>query len=40
MDLRNPFGLKDGQIVMIEDIPQSMNGQRFGRVLKFGRWFQ
>lgn len=32
MDLRNPFGLKDGQIVMIEDIPQSMNGQRCGCV--------
>lgn len=28
MELRNPFGLRGGQIVMIEDIPKSMNGLR------------
>ncbi|MDE7389625.1 MAG: hypothetical protein K2M82_01590 [Lachnospiraceae bacterium] len=28
MDLRNPFGLRDGQIIMIEDIPKSKKGLR------------
>lgn len=28
MELRNPFGLRNGQIILIEDIPQSENGLR------------
>ena len=28
MELRNPFGLRDNQIVLIEDIPKSQNGLR------------
>ena len=28
MELRNPFGLKDGHIVLIEDIPSDQNGLR------------
>ena len=28
MDLRNPFGLRDNQIILIEDIPKDQNGLR------------
>lgn len=28
MELRNPFGLRDGQIIMIEDVPNNQNGLR------------
>ena len=28
MELRNPFGLRNNQIVLIEDIPKSLNGLR------------
>lgn len=28
MELRNPFGFRDGQIIMIEDVPKGQNGLR------------
>ena len=28
MELRNPFGLRDGQVIMIEDVPNGQNGLR------------
>lgn len=28
MELRNPFGMRDNQIIMIEDLPKSQNGLR------------
>ena len=33
MELRNPFGLRDNQIILIEDIDKSENGLRCGCVL-------